>query len=192
MQTNESNTFLSCSVGRWIGADFRPNGPILRTFCLHPLPDVHKLGGFWGRGTSFNILGNYTAGDDGTVQYAFTYAFTKTYKAAMTTVHWKGTLSDDGNTLSGKWGYGDDQPNTFIYKRVPQGSEVLKHHDMSRSNCLKFFDLLRKEMCRQPEDLSFEQLLSSGFHLPSKLDVDHLRCYYVLRDLTQPTAPIRS
>ena len=66
-------------------------------------------------GTDYTIHGDYATRADGVVQYSFT----QTYAAHIPKSYWTGTLADDGETLSGKWGYKkDDQPHTFVYKRT--------------------------------------------------------------------------
>ncbi|KAI1785889.1 hypothetical protein LXA43DRAFT_99677 [Ganoderma leucocontextum] len=107
-------------LGRWNGYkmfDSEITGTMI-TFCLRASMDnrMYEASAVDEDGMHFNILGNYTIRDDETVEYAFTW----TYLARSYTQYWTGTLDDDGNTFSGKWGYEkDDQAYTFIFKRVP-------------------------------------------------------------------------
>ena len=90
----------------------------MMSFCLHASVD-HKTceaSSLCATGTDYSILGGYTTKDDGTVEYTFT----QTYVARIPKTCWTGTLTDDGETLSGKWGYeANDQVHTFVYKRIP-------------------------------------------------------------------------
>ncbi|PIL33826.1 hypothetical protein GSI_03532 [Ganoderma sinense ZZ0214-1] len=87
------------------------------TFYLHASVDPRTYGAssVGANGTDYNILGEYTTNDDGTTEYSFT----QTYVARIPKTYWTATLEDDAQTLSGRWGYDkDDQPWTFVFKRV--------------------------------------------------------------------------
>ncbi|KAM5543336.1 hypothetical protein V8D89_003210 [Ganoderma adspersum] len=107
-------------LGRWNGIQVSKDDVVspMITFYLHASVDPRTYGAsaVGANGTDYNILGDYTAKDDGSVKYAFT----QTYVARIPKTYWTGTLEDDGKTLSGMWGYEkDDQQWTFVFKRVP-------------------------------------------------------------------------
>lgn len=89
------------------------------TFCLHASQvddsETYEASSITADGTEYSILGEYTTNEDGTVAYSFTQQFVARWK----TTYWTGSLEDEGETLSGKWGYEKDhQPYTFVFKRV--------------------------------------------------------------------------
>ncbi|KAI1783149.1 hypothetical protein LXA43DRAFT_904186 [Ganoderma leucocontextum] len=107
-------------LGRWNGIQISEDEAIspMITFCLHASMDhkTYEASSVGANGTDYNILGDYTTKDDGAVEYAFT----RTYVARMKKTYWTATLEDDGETLSGKWGYDkDSQSWAFVLKRVP-------------------------------------------------------------------------
>ncbi|PIL33864.1 hypothetical protein GSI_03570 [Ganoderma sinense ZZ0214-1] len=108
-------------LGRWNASGFEvEDGQIspMMSFCFHASMDhkTFEASAPCATGTDYNVLGEYTTKDDGTVEYLIT----QTYAARISKTYWTVTLADDGDTLSGKWGYEkDDQPHTVIYKRIP-------------------------------------------------------------------------
>ncbi|KAM5530344.1 hypothetical protein V8D89_015985 [Ganoderma adspersum] len=117
-------------LGRWNGVLISEDGatsPMI-TFCLHASEDhkTFEASSVGANGTGYNILDDYMPQDNDTVQYSFVQA----YVARLKRTYWTGTLEDDGQTLSGKWGYAkDDQPWTFVFKRIPP--EVLVNRPLA-------------------------------------------------------------
>ena len=188
----------------------------MTTFCLHAsAAGDRKAKKFWARGargTYFNILGDCTVRDDVTsVQYSFSQAFTETYIARARTIHWSGTLMDDGKMLSGKWGYDkDNQPYTFIYTRIPPEAHfhtcdftatrektLWKHAQLvalsdERRRRETFLELLKKAMdAGQLTELVSEEL-SGSYDKRFELDPGYLSCSSVLQDFRQRTFPVRA
>ncbi len=183
--------FLCCSVDRWMGIDFEENGATPRILCLHASTDRKASDiKFWARCTNFNVTGNYTTKRDGTVLYTFNQAFTTTYMAARKeSIYWAGTLSDDGDTLSGTWWYERDanQSYTFVYKHV--GCKILSNGLQRLTTSM---DNWGKEMGgEQLTNADREQLLLSVVDFQAELDSNHERCSYVLQDFRQRTDPVR-
>lgn len=120
--TNLLSTFLLFSLGRWNGVQISEDGAILPmiTFYFHASEvddsETYKANSIMADGTDYNIFGEYATKEDGTVVYLFTQQSVARWK----TTYWTGLLEDEGETFSGKWGYGkDQQPYTFVFKRVP-------------------------------------------------------------------------
>ena len=123
--------FQCSSLGRWNGIQISKDDVVspMITFYLHASVDPRTYGAsaIGAKGTDYNILGDYTTKDDGSVEYAFT----QTYVARIPKTYWTGTLEDDGQTLSGRWGYEkDDQQWTFVFKRVPPEILIDRPHPM--------------------------------------------------------------
>ena len=203
------------SLGRWNGIEVE-DGEIspMMSFCLHASMD-HKTceaSALCATGTDYNILGEYTTKDDGTVGYAIT----QTYVARIPKTYWTVTLTDDGETLSGKWGYEkDDQPHTVIYKRIPPEVLVDRPHPKefaeNRVKALWKFAATavrnqvrrgmfswsylkeRRDVRREYLDLLLkemdDQLTKADFARFSALDhrstFDDVRAFYVRRDYKQ-------
>lgn len=89
----------------------------MATFCFHASADsnTYEASGVAAHGTGFTILGGYTTKEDGSVEYHFS----RVYAARMKKTYFRGTLDEDGVTLSGTWGYSDDKrPYEFWFKRT--------------------------------------------------------------------------
>ncbi|KAM5533025.1 hypothetical protein V8D89_013293 [Ganoderma adspersum] len=111
-------------LGRWNGVQISEDGAIspMSTFYFHAseVDDsetrTYEASSIGADGTDYNILGEYATEEDRTV----VYSFTQHSVARSKTTYWTGSLEDEGETLSGKWGYEKDhQPYTFVFKRVP-------------------------------------------------------------------------
>ncbi|KAI0767714.1 hypothetical protein C8Q74DRAFT_1203793 [Fomes fomentarius] len=106
-------------LGRWygfLGAERWPAG-CMTTFCFHASTDktTYETSGVAAHGTGFTILGQYTTNDEGQVEYRFS----RTYAARLGQTYLRGTLDEDGTTLSGSWGYSEDKmPYEFWFKRT--------------------------------------------------------------------------
>ena len=95
---------------RWTAAS-------MTTFCFHASADhnTYEASGAAAHGTGFTTLGGYKTKEDGMIEYSFV----RSYAARMRKVWFVGTLTDDGETLSGKWGYEENAlDNFFLFKRV--------------------------------------------------------------------------
>lgn len=108
------------SLGRWnglIGAERWPITAIISfSFCASADHSSYEASDTAAHGTTYTILGGYKKMEDGSVEYHFK----RTYSARLKKTYFKGTLEDDGETLSGSWGYEeDDKPYRFIFKRIP-------------------------------------------------------------------------
>ncbi|KAI1785192.1 hypothetical protein LXA43DRAFT_1100597 [Ganoderma leucocontextum] len=207
-------------LGRWNGIEVE-DGEIspMMTFCLRASMD-HKTceaRAPCATGTDYNLLGDYTTKDDGTVEYTFT----QTYLARISKTYWTGTLSDDGETFSGKWGYEkDDQPDAFVYKRVPPEVLIDRPHPNefteNRVKALWKYALtaVRNQVRRRLFSWSYlkerrdvrkeylelllkemdDQLTDADMERFSVLDhrstFDDVRCFYVLRDYRQRAVPV--
>ncbi|KAI0644525.1 hypothetical protein C8Q79DRAFT_777894 [Trametes meyenii] len=107
-------------LGRWhglTGAQRWPISPII-TFCLHASADhsTYEASDVAAFGTGYTILGGYKAKEAGTTEYNFSM----TYAARMRSVYFTGILDEDCGTLSGSWGYDeDDKSYQFFFKRIP-------------------------------------------------------------------------
>ncbi|KAI0766852.1 hypothetical protein BD413DRAFT_141493 [Trametes elegans] len=107
-------------LGRWnglIGAERWPITAIL-SFCFHASADhgTYETSDVAAHGTSYTMLGGYETKEDGSVEYNFS----RTYSARLRKTYFTGVLSDDGETLSGTWGYSTgEKPWAFIFKRIP-------------------------------------------------------------------------
>lgn len=88
------------------------------TFCFHASADSasYEASDTAAHGTAFTILGGYTKKEDGSIEYNFS----RTYAARHRKTYFTGSLTEDGGTLAGRWGYDDDEkPYHFLFKRVP-------------------------------------------------------------------------
>lgn len=98
------------------------------TFFLHASiewPLAYEASSVDANGTMYDILGHCITKGNGTIEYSFT----RTYVARSKKTYWTGTLEDDRETLTGKWGYAeDDQPWGFVFKRVPPEVFVDRPH----------------------------------------------------------------
>ncbi|OJT10257.1 hypothetical protein TRAPUB_13211 [Trametes pubescens] len=107
-------------LGRWtglIGAERWVVTPIV-TFSFNASADSasYEASDIAAHGTAYTILGGYTKKEDGSIEYNFT----RTYAARLKKMYFTGTLTEDGGTLSGSWGYEDDEkPYRFLFKRIP-------------------------------------------------------------------------
>ncbi|KAH9942449.1 uncharacterized protein BXZ73DRAFT_88023 [Epithele typhae] len=93
---------VSPILGRWnmlAGSEERWPVTSMTTFCFHASVDSNSYSGkdIGAQGSSFTVSGSYKTTDDGTIEYSFT----RTYTARITATFFVGTLSDDGQTLSG-------------------------------------------------------------------------------------------
>ncbi|KAH9894903.1 hypothetical protein C8Q73DRAFT_644952 [Cubamyces lactineus] len=108
-------------LGRWhglIGAERWPITAIV-SFCFHASADsnTYEASDVAAHGTGYTIHGSYTKKDDGTIEYNFS----RTYIARLRKTYFTGTLDEDGERLSGSWGYSEtEKPYRFIFwKNVP-------------------------------------------------------------------------
>ncbi len=190
----------------------------MATFCFHASMDhkTYEASSVGANGTTYNILGEYTTKDDGTVEYSFA----RTYVARLKKTYWTGTLENDGETLTGKYGYAkDDQPWTFVLKRVPP--EVLidrphpkeftenrikafwkyaltaTHNQVRRRLFSWSYLKARRDVRKEYLELLLKEadgrLTDEDFKRFSALDhhstFDDVRCFYVLQDYRQRAVP---
>ncbi|KAI0373412.1 hypothetical protein BV20DRAFT_937448 [Pilatotrama ljubarskyi] len=106
-------------LGRWNGFLGAENWPLtaMQTFCFHAsvVHSMYEASDVAPHGTSFTIVGGYTTKEDGTVEYNFS----RTYSARLKKTYFTATLSEDGGTLSGNWGYVEsEKPYVFLFKRI--------------------------------------------------------------------------
>lgn len=74
-----------------------------------------EVAGVLPMGTEYTGVGRASTDDDGTVRYTFNRRFI----ARLRTQYYVGTVSADGKTLSGLWGYSQDECNNrFFISRI--------------------------------------------------------------------------
>ena len=191
----------------------------MTSLCFHASadPSTFEASDLAAFGTSFTILGHYTAKEDGTLEYSFE----RTFSARMHKQYFLGTLSDDGETLSGKWGFDESSlDNLFLFKRVaphvlvtrPTPSEFEENriralwkyaltaaHNEARRKLFSW-SLLKERRDRRKEYLELVQREEDGETTSDDLDrfavldgaatYDEARCYYVLKDYRQRPVPV--
>ncbi|OSD01341.1 hypothetical protein PYCCODRAFT_541681 [Trametes coccinea BRFM310] len=116
-------------LGRWhgfTGAERWPIAPML-SFCFHASPDhvSFQASSVAAAGMEYTIDGGYHVEDDGSVTYTFVRM---NALQRIRTTYFRGTLDEDGQRLSGSWGYSeDDKPYTFLFfKSVPPEAIVAR------------------------------------------------------------------
>ncbi|KAM5533055.1 hypothetical protein V8D89_013270 [Ganoderma adspersum] len=189
-------------LGRWNGIHIHvlENEALLPmpiTFCFHaPVNQLHdprtyEASAVAVNGTDYNVHCDYTARDDGTVEYSFT----QTYAARIPKMYWTGTLTDDGGTLSGRWGYKkEDQPHTFVYKRTPL--EVLVDRPLPEEFTKNRVKALWSYALTAIHNQVRRQLFSWSYLVEHRATVlarrstfDDVRCFYIIRKRRQRAVP---
>ncbi|TBU55048.1 hypothetical protein BD310DRAFT_934540 [Dichomitus squalens] len=203
-------------LGRWNGFLISEGDIItsMYTFCFHASMDhkTYEASANGANGTDYNLIGDYTTKDDGTVEYNIS----RSYIARFRKSYWTGRLEDDGETLSGRWGYEkDDQPYTFLFKRVPPEVLVDRPHPKefkeNRIRALWKYALtvvrndVRRKMfswsyIKERRDLRLEYLKLAQKEeegiltsedverfgvLDQRSTFNDVRCFYVLQDIRQ-------
>ncbi|KAI0360925.1 hypothetical protein OH77DRAFT_1517315 [Trametes cingulata] len=107
-------------LGRWNGFLGAEQWPLtaMQTFCFHAsvVHSMYEASDVAPHGTSFTIIGGYKTKEDGSVEYNFS----RTYSARLKKTYFTATLSEDGGTLSGNWGYVEEsKPYRFLFMRIP-------------------------------------------------------------------------